>query len=59
MAAAVGTPSVAEASALIGAGDGDAQRGRLLLTKRRSAHATCAIAAPAPVADAAIEVQLP
>lgn len=51
VAAAVGTPSVAEASALIVSGDGDARRGRLLLTKRRSAHATCAIAAPAAVVD--------
>ena len=35
----VGTPSVAEAAALLAA-----TPGRLLLTKRRSAHATCAIA---------------
>lgn len=37
----VGTPSVAEAAALLAAGGA----ARLLLTKRRSAHATCAIAA--------------
>jgi cobalamin biosynthesis protein CbiG len=37
----VGTPSVAEAAALLAAG----AAARLLLTKRRSAHATCAIAA--------------
>jgi cobalt-precorrin 5A hydrolase/cobalt-precorrin 5A hydrolase/precorrin-3B C17-methyltransferase len=36
----VGTPSVAEAAALLTAGPG----GRLAVTKRRSAHATCAIA---------------
>lgn len=35
----VGTPSVAEAAALLGAG-----RGRLVVPKRRSAHATCAVA---------------
>jgi cobalt-precorrin 5A hydrolase/cobalt-precorrin 5A hydrolase/precorrin-3B C17-methyltransferase len=34
----VGTPSVAEAAALL------ATRGELVVTKRRSAHATCAIA---------------
>jgi cobalamin biosynthesis protein CbiG len=43
----VGTPSVAEAAALLAAG---AQA--LLLTKRRSAHATCALA------RAAIEEQM-
>jgi cobalt-precorrin 5A hydrolase/cobalt-precorrin 5A hydrolase/precorrin-3B C17-methyltransferase len=53
VAAHVGTPSVAEAAALIAAGElGDRGRSRLLVTKRRSARATCAIAAP-PVADAA------
>jgi cobalamin biosynthesis protein CbiG len=36
----VGTPSVAEAAALLAAGDG----ATLVLTKQRSAHATCAIA---------------
>jgi cobalamin biosynthesis protein CbiG len=36
----VGTHSVAEAAALLAAGPG----GRLLVTKRRSANATCAIA---------------
>jgi cobalt-precorrin 5A hydrolase len=36
----VGTPSVAEAAALLSAGPG----ARLAVTKRRSAHATCAIA---------------
>lgn len=35
----VGTPSVAEAAALLSAGTG-----RLLSAKRRSAHATCALA---------------
>jgi len=35
----VGTPSVAEAAALLGSGAGG-----LLLPKRRSAHATCALA---------------
>lgn len=39
VAAHVGTPSVAEAAALLGAG-----AHRLLLAKRRSAHATCALA---------------
>lgn len=39
VAAHVGTPSVAEAAALLGA-----RAGRLLLAKRRSAHATCALA---------------
>ena len=34
----VGTPSVAEAAALL------ATRGELVITKRRSPHATCAIA---------------
>jgi cobalt-precorrin 5A hydrolase len=43
VAAHVGTPSVAEAAALLSAGaDG------LLVPKRRSAHATCAIARQAP-----------
>lgn len=37
---AVGTPSVAEAAALLAGGDG----GALVVTKRRSAHATVAIA---------------
>ena len=37
---AVGTPSVAEAAALAAAGPG----GTLVVTKRKSAHATCAIA---------------
>jgi len=36
----VGTPSVAEAAALLTAGPG----ARLLITKQRSVHATCAIA---------------
>jgi cobalt-precorrin 5A hydrolase len=36
----VGTPSVAEAAALLSAGKG----ARLAVAKRRSAHATCAIA---------------
>jgi cobalt-precorrin 5A hydrolase/cobalt-precorrin 5A hydrolase/precorrin-3B C17-methyltransferase len=36
----VGTPSVAEAAALLSAGPG----ARLLVAKRRSKHATCAIA---------------
>lgn len=36
----VGTPSVAEAAALLAAGEG----GGLVLTKQRSGHATCAIA---------------
>jgi len=36
----VGTPSVAEAAALLSAGPG----ARLLVAKRRSAHATCAVA---------------
>jgi cobalt-precorrin 5A hydrolase/cobalt-precorrin 5A hydrolase/precorrin-3B C17-methyltransferase len=36
----VGTPSVAEAAALLAAGDG----AELVLVKQRSAHATCAIA---------------
>jgi cobalt-precorrin 5A hydrolase/cobalt-precorrin 5A hydrolase/precorrin-3B C17-methyltransferase len=36
----VGTPSVAEAAALLSAGPG----AQLLVAKRRSAHATCAIA---------------
>jgi cobalt-precorrin 5A hydrolase len=40
VAAHVGTPSVAEAAALLAAGEG----ARLLVDKRRSAHATCAIA---------------
>jgi cobalt-precorrin 5A hydrolase/precorrin-3B C17-methyltransferase len=37
---AVGTPSVAEAAALAAAGPG----AKLVVTKRKSAHATCAIA---------------
>jgi cobalamin biosynthesis protein CbiG len=44
VAAHVGTPSVAEAAALLTAGAGSALR----VTKRRSAHATCAIAEGAP-----------
>ena len=40
VAAYVGTPSVAEAAALLSAG----KDARLLVAKRRSAHATCAIA---------------
>jgi cobalamin biosynthesis protein CbiG len=39
----VGTPSVAEASALLAAAPGE-----VLVAKRRSAHATCAIAATVP-----------
>ncbi len=39
VAAHVGTPSVAEAAALLEVGTG-----RLLVPKRRSAHATCAVA---------------
>ena len=39
VAAHVGTPSVAEAAALLTSG------GTLLVPKRRSAHATCAVAA--------------
>jgi cobalt-precorrin 5A hydrolase/precorrin-3B C17-methyltransferase len=39
--AATGTPSVAEAAALAAAGPD----GRLIVAKRKSAHATCAIAA--------------
>jgi precorrin-8X/cobalt-precorrin-8 methylmutase len=44
VAAAVGTPSVAEAAALLTAGTGDPQAARLLAPKRRSAQATCALA---------------
>lgn len=40
VAAHVGTPSVAEAAALLAAGPGS----RLMISKRRSAHATCAVA---------------
>jgi cobalamin biosynthesis protein CbiG len=40
----VGTASVAEAAALLAAGPG----ARIAVTKRRSAHATCAIAEEAP-----------
>jgi cobalt-precorrin 5A hydrolase len=40
VAAHVGTPSVAEAAALLAAGDGS----ELVILKRRSAHATCAVA---------------
>ena len=48
VAAEVGTPSVAEAAALALAG----KDGTLLVTKRKNAVATCAIAAaPAPLAD--------
>jgi cobalamin biosynthesis protein CbiG len=39
----VGTPSVAEAAALLSSG-----AGRLLLPKRRTAHATCALARTRP-----------
>jgi cobalt-precorrin 5A hydrolase len=39
-----GTPSVAEAAALLAAGPG----ARIAVAKRRSAHATCAIAQEAP-----------
>lgn len=54
VASHVGTPSVAEASALlVAAATGPA---RLLVPKRRSAHATCAIAARLPVPT---EVPLP
>jgi len=43
--AETGSPSVAEAAALLLAGEG----GKLVLSKRKSAHATCALAvAPAP-----------
>ncbi len=48
VAAHVGTPSVAEAAALLTAGAAE-----LLVPKRRSAHATCAIAARPPGARAA------
>lgn len=41
VASHVGTPSVAEAAALLSAGGG----ATLLVTKRRSAHATCAVSA--------------
>jgi cobalt-precorrin 5A hydrolase/cobalt-precorrin 5A hydrolase/precorrin-3B C17-methyltransferase len=40
VAAHVGTPSVAEAAALLAAGPGS----ELMILKRRSAHATCAVA---------------
>jgi cobalt-precorrin 5A hydrolase len=40
VAAHVGTPSVAEAAALLACGEG----GALVVPKRRSAHATCAVA---------------
>jgi cobalt-precorrin 5A hydrolase/cobalt-precorrin 5A hydrolase/precorrin-3B C17-methyltransferase len=40
----VGTPSVAEAAALLTAGPG----ARLLVPKRRSEHATCAVAEAGP-----------
>lgn len=40
VAAHVGTPSVAEAAALLAAGPGS----ELVILKRRSAHATCAVA---------------
>jgi cobalamin biosynthesis protein CbiG len=42
-----GTPSVAEASALLAAGDG----AELFVTKRSSAHATVAIARPSAVSE--------
>jgi cobalamin biosynthesis protein CbiG len=48
VAAHVGTPSVAEAAAVLAAGPGT-----LVLSKRRSAHATCAIARPHPEEAAA------
>lgn len=51
VAAAVGTPSVAEASALLVAGADDPGAARLLVTKRRTAHATCAVATAAPAAS--------
>ncbi|MDO9409617.1 cobalamin biosynthesis protein [Patulibacter sp.] len=51
VASHVGTPSVAEAAALLVAG-GDVGDGRLLVTKRRSAHATCAIATSVPLTTA-------
>ena len=44
VAAHVGTASVAEAAALLAAGPG----ARIAVAKRRSAHATCAIAEAAP-----------
>ena len=44
VAAHVGTASVAEAAALLAAGPG----ARIAVAKRRSAHATCAIAEVAP-----------
>ncbi|MFI5533141.1 Rv2231c family pyridoxal phosphate-dependent protein CobC [Kitasatospora sp. NPDC051853] len=49
VAAAVGTPSVAEAAALLAAGAG----GRLLTPKRKSARATVAVATASPGAGAA------
>jgi cobalt-precorrin 5A hydrolase/precorrin-3B C17-methyltransferase len=45
VAGAVGTPSVAEAAALLGAGP----RGRLLVTKRKGPTATAAVATSTPV----------
>ncbi len=63
VAAHVGTPSVAEAAALLVAGGPTRP---LLAPKRRSAHATCAIAAwdaiaapPADPADAPIPTEVP
>jgi cobalamin biosynthesis protein CbiG len=47
----VGTPSVAEAAALLAAAAGAGGASELLLTKRRSAHATCAIARAEPSRD--------
>jgi cobalamin biosynthesis protein CbiG len=44
VAAHVGTPSVAEAAALLAAGAG----AQLVVDKRRSAHATCAVARSTP-----------
>jgi len=58
VASHVGTPSVAEAAALlvaadVAAGADVAGPARLLVTKRRSAHATCAVAVVPPGAAAA------
>ncbi|MEW2577134.1 cobalamin biosynthesis protein [Streptomyces syringium] len=46
--AAVGTPGVAEAAALLAAGPG----GVLLVGKRKSARVTCAVAGPGPLSSA-------
>lgn len=45
--AAVGTPAVAEAAALLAAGPG----GVLVVGKRKSARVTCAVAGPGPVSS--------